>query len=114
MIRIDMGRHEVVSQAPAEQEQKVHQGEMYLKLLNLGHLADQDIPGYGGKQARDFLEVCGDHALPALVKFADSKPEDPMYTDPAHEDYIGLSYNEMHVALQDTVLRYVTPQPQEG
>ena len=113
MIKADMGRHEAMSPAPAEQEADVHQGEKYLGLLDLGHLADAEIPGHG-KKARDFLDICGDHALPALERFAGSTPADPMYTDATHPDYLGMDYAQTRAALQGIVMHYVNPPTQES
>lgn len=55
-----------------------HEGEKYLKLLGLGHLADQQIPGRA-ERVRDFLDICGDHARPMLVGFESLSIDDPRY-----------------------------------
>lgn len=57
-----------------------HEGERYLRLLGLSHLAHVEIPvGDRTLQARDFLDICGDHARPLLDKFGNLPPEDPRY-----------------------------------
>lgn len=53
-----------------------HEGEMYLRMLGLDEFADQQIPGRT-TQARDFLDICGEHARPMLVGFASLSPDDP-------------------------------------
>lgn len=58
--------------------EKEHEGEKYLKLLGLEHLADQPIPGRN-ERVRDFLDICGDHARPMLVGFEGLSPDDPRY-----------------------------------
>lgn len=55
-----------------------HEGEKYLALLGLGHLADQQIPGHA-ERVRDFLDICGDHARPLLVGLESLPPEDPRF-----------------------------------
>lgn len=55
-----------------------HEGDKYLRLLGLGHLADQTIPGRT-EQVRDFLDICGEHARPMLVGFESLSPDDPHY-----------------------------------
>lgn len=64
------------------QEQE-HEGDKYLRLLGLEHLADQPIPGRA-ERVRDFLDVCGDHARPMLVGFESLSPDDPRY-EPARD-----------------------------
>lgn len=57
-----------------------HEGERYLRLLDLEHLADRDIATASGTiQARDFLDVCGEHARPILVGFEAMSTDDPRY-----------------------------------
>lgn len=57
-----------------------HEGEKYLRLLDLGHLAGREISTASGPiQARDFLEVCGGHARPILVGLEAMSPDDPRY-----------------------------------
>ncbi len=57
-----------------------HEGERYLRLLGLEHLADRDIATASGTiQARDFLDVCGEHARPMLVGFEAMSTDDPRY-----------------------------------
>jgi hypothetical protein len=55
-----------------------HEGERYLRLLGLEHLADESIPGRT-EQVRDFLDICGDHARPLLVGLESLNPDDPRY-----------------------------------
>ena len=62
-----------------EREQRSeHEGDKYLRLLGLDHLAYEQIPGKT-QQVRDFLEICGDHARPMLMGFEGLSPEDPRY-----------------------------------
>lgn len=56
-----------------------HEGERYLRLLGLEHLADETIPGRT-ERVRDFLDICGDHARPLLVGLESLNPDDPRYT----------------------------------
>lgn len=58
-----------------------HEGEHYLELLDLGHLAGQTITTSSGRQiqARDFLEICGDEAIPALQLLEGLDPHDDRY-----------------------------------
>ena len=75
--------------------QPEHEGEKYLRLLGLDHLAGQEIStGNGVIQARDFLEICGEHALPYLVGFESMSPEDPRY-------------DAMKGALQKSISQYI-------
>lgn len=60
-----------------------HEGEKYLRLLGLMHLADKTIPGRT-EQVRDFLEICGDDARPTLVGLESLSPDDPRY-EPTRE-----------------------------
>jgi hypothetical protein len=53
-----------------------HEGEKYLRLLGLEHLADQTIPGRT-EQVRDFLDICGERARPMLLGFESLSPDDP-------------------------------------
>lgn len=55
-----------------------HEGDKYLRLLGLDHLAYEQIPGRP-ELVRDFLDVCGDDARPVLVGFESLRPEDPRY-----------------------------------
>ena len=55
-----------------------HEGEKYLRLLGLEHLADQQIPGRT-EYVRDFLDICGDHARPMLIGLESLSPDDPRY-----------------------------------
>jgi hypothetical protein len=74
-----------------------HEGENYLELLGLGHLADLEIMTEDGPiQARDFLKVCGDHARPMLVGFADMSQDDERYepTKEALKNFIGQYVGE--------------------
>lgn len=66
-----------------------HEGERYLQLLGLEHLADEQIAGRT-ERVRDFLDICGEHARPLLVGLESLSQEDPRY-EPAREalrDYI--------------------------
>lgn len=68
-----------------ERIEEEHEGERYLRLLGLEHLAAEEITA-GGRtlQARDFLEVCGDQARPVLIGFEAMSTDDPQY-EPAKE-----------------------------
>ena len=73
-------------------EQQQHEGEHYLRLLGLEHLADQEVStSRGTMQARDFLEICGEHARPILIGFESMNPSDPRYepTKNALRSFIG-------------------------
>jgi len=72
-----------------------HEGEKYLKLLGLEHLADEPIPGRT-EQVRDFLDICGDHARPLLVGLESLSPDDPRY-------------NPTREALRGYISQFVTP-----
>ena len=67
-----------------------HEGERYLQLLGLEHLADEPMPGRS-ERVRDFLDVCGDHARPLLVGLETLGPDDPRFepTRDALRSYIG-------------------------
>lgn len=57
-----------------------HEGERYLSMLGLEHLAEREITaGDRTIQARDFLVVCGEHALPVLKGFETMSQQDPQY-----------------------------------
>lgn len=57
-----------------------HEGEKYLRLLGLEELADHEIPTASGTvQARDFLDICGEHARPMLVGFEAMSSDDSRY-----------------------------------
>jgi hypothetical protein len=72
-----------------------HEGEEYLRLLGLEHLADRDIPTANGTiQARDFLDICGGHARPILSGFESMSKDDPRYETTRN-------------ALRDFISRYV-------
>ncbi len=63
-----------------EQLHEEHEGDKYLRLLGLEHLADREITTADGTiQARDFLDVCGEHARPMLVGFETMSPDNPRY-----------------------------------
>lgn len=63
-----------------EQLREEHEGEKYLRLLGLEHLADREITAADRTmQARDFLDICGEHARPMLVGFEAMSPDDPRY-----------------------------------
>lgn len=57
------------------------EGERYLRLLGLSHLADKKVTTKNGEtlEARDFLDVCGEHARPMLVGFESMSEDDPRY-----------------------------------
>jgi hypothetical protein len=55
-----------------------NEGEYYLDLLEIGHLANQTIPSYG-IPAKDFLDVCGEHARPMLVGLNSLDRDDPRF-----------------------------------
>ena len=76
-----------------------HEGERYLRLLGLGHLAGVEIVA-GGKTlpARDFLDICGEHALPILAGFETMSPDDPRY-------------ESTRAALQGVISQFVEPPP---
>ena len=59
-------------------QESEHEGERYLRLLGLDHLAAQQIPGRD-IQVRDFLDVCGEDAMPVLVGLESLGPDDPRY-----------------------------------
>ncbi|MFZ1360442.1 MAG: hypothetical protein WAS27_00190 [Candidatus Saccharimonadales bacterium] len=59
-----------------EKPQQEHEGEKYLRLLGLEDIANEPIPG-GTKQMRDFLDICGEHARPALVGLEMLDSDDP-------------------------------------
>lgn len=64
----------------SQDQEDEHEGEHYLRLLGLEHLADQEISTAGGTiQARDFLDVCGEHARPILTGFEAMDSDDPRY-----------------------------------
>ena len=54
------------------------EGIYYLELLELDHLANQQIPGYG-IPVKDFLDICGDHARPMLVGLDSLERGDPKF-----------------------------------
>lgn len=57
-----------------------HEGEHYLRLLGLEHLADREITTADRTfEARDFLDICGEHARPMLIGFEAMRPDDPRY-----------------------------------
>lgn len=66
------------------------EGEKYLVELERAHLADDRMPTSRGTiPARDFLEVCGEHARPALKALVEMGPTDPRYK-PAKEVLQGV------------------------
>lgn len=77
-----------------------HEGERYLRLLGLEYLADRRIATADGTiiQARDFLDVCGEHARPMLVGFEAMSPNDPRY-------------NATRKALRNVIGQYVGEHP---
>lgn len=57
-----------------------HEGEKYLRLLGLEGLADEEIvTSRGTIKWRDFLDICGEHARPALAGLEAMDPQDPRY-----------------------------------
>jgi hypothetical protein len=72
-----------------------HEGEKYLELLGLGHLANQPLPGRE-VLGRDFLDICGDEARPALAGLASLDPKDPRFS-------------RLQVVLRTHISRYITP-----
>lgn len=65
------------NEKPGEQE---HEGERYLRLLGREHLADREVATAGGTiQAKDFLDICGEHARLILVGFEAMNTDDPRY-----------------------------------
>lgn len=57
-----------------------HEGDHYLRLLGLEHLANREITTVDGTfEARDFLDICGEYARPMLVGFEAMSPDDPKY-----------------------------------
>ena len=60
---------------PGPEAEPESEGLRYLRMLDLGDIADLPIPGDPTKTAQDFLDICGDHALPVL-KGIESLPED--------------------------------------
>lgn len=56
-----------------------HEGEKYLDLLGIGHLADETIPGRD-IQMRDFLDICRKDAMPLLVGLESLSPDDPRFS----------------------------------
>lgn len=63
-----------------EGQQPEHEGERYLRILGLEHLADREIATAGGTiPAKDFLDICGEHARPILVGFEAMSADDPRY-----------------------------------
>lgn len=64
----------------ATEAEEVHEGQHYLDLLDLGHVGDQQMmTSQGPTEARNFLDVCGEHSHNALRGFALMDPQDPMY-----------------------------------
>lgn len=60
--------------------QSGHEGERYLQMLGLEHLAESPVSTPNGTiQAKDFLQICGDHARPILVGFESMSKTDPRY-----------------------------------
>ncbi len=62
-------------------DEEAHEGEKYLALLGLGHLADQPITTdtHGTIYAKDFMTICEAHAKPAFVAFEAMDPANPDY-----------------------------------
>lgn len=57
-----------------------HEGEKYLRLLGLEHLANLPLPGTD-VLGRNFLDICGNHpeTRPSLVGLASLSPDDPRF-----------------------------------
>ena len=67
-----------------------HEGEKYLSLLGLSHLADTPVATASGSiEVRDFLDICGDHARPILIGLEAMDQSDPRY-EPTREALRGL------------------------
>ena len=66
-------KHEKIAEQLPE-----HEGEKYLRMLGLEHLADQIIPDRT-EQVRDFLDVCGEYARPMLNGLECLSLDDPRY-----------------------------------
>lgn len=63
-----------------QQDETVHEGEHYLRLLGLEHLIDAEIATRTGTlPAKDFLDICGEHARPMLIGFEAMDSKDPRY-----------------------------------
>lgn len=63
-----------------EQMREEHEGERYLRMLGLEEFAEHPIDTpEGEKPAKDFLEICGEHARPILVGFESMDQNDPRY-----------------------------------
>lgn len=77
-----------------------HEGEKYLRLLGLVDMADKPVE-YRGQtmQARDFLEICGEHARPMLVGFETLDSTDPRY-------------EPTKLALQNSIMKFIEPEQQ--
>jgi hypothetical protein len=61
-------------------DEQEHEGERYLRLLGLEHLADHRVTTADKTfEARDFLDICGEHARPMLVGFEAMSQDDPRY-----------------------------------
>lgn len=72
-----------------------HEGDKYLRLLGLEHLSDSEIVTSNGRiSARDFLDICGEHARPVLVGFEAMSPNDPRY-------------GTMRDALREMIVQYI-------
>lgn len=72
-----------------------HEGDKYLRLLGLEHLSGSEIVTANGRiHARDFLDICGEHARPVLVGFEAMSPNDP-------------KYEAMRNALREMIVQYI-------
>ena len=61
-------------------DEQEHEGERYLRLLGLEHLADREVKTAERTiRARDFLDICGEHARPVFIGFEAMGPDDPRY-----------------------------------
>lgn len=60
------------------EQQSEHMGAHYLSLIGLSDLIGQTFEtSQGPIQAEDFLDICGEHALPALMGFETLELDDP-------------------------------------
>ena len=55
------------------------EGQNFLNLLDLGNLGEKQIPGYPGKTANQFLDICGEKARPLIEGFKSMSLDDPNY-----------------------------------
>ena len=61
-------------------EEQEHEGDRLFRQLGLEDMAHQEIVTENGTiQARDFLDVCGEHARPVIKAFDRMSVDDPRY-----------------------------------